>query len=72
MRRIPEAAHSSRVKPTFSVTCQWAILPSSTCPRVSVTWNHEMLRSDLEALVIAFSIAGCRPFFDEPVSSISL
>ena len=64
--------HSSRVKPTFRVTCQWATLPSTTCPRTSVTWNQRISRMDLEARSIAVRMASSLLCLDEPVNSRDL
>ncbi len=66
----PDAAgpHSS-VKPIFRPTCQCATLPSTTWPRVSVTWNHWMFRTVSWALAMAVCTASSMPVGDEPVSS---
>ena len=49
LRRGRAASASSSVKPTLSVTCQWAILPSATWPRCL---DH------LEPLDVATGLAG--------------
>src|SRR4051812_844094 len=67
-RRAASCAYSS-VNPSLTVTCQWAIWPSFTWPRVSVTLNHWMLRTVSFALAIAFCTASSMPFDDDPVSS---
>jgi len=59
-------------KPIFNVTCQWAILPSSIKPRVSVTSNHRMLRTVLLARDNALRTASSIPFGEEPTISIFL
>jgi hypothetical protein len=64
--------HSSSVNPTLIVTCQYATLPSSMKPRVSVTSNQCMPRSVLLAREIALLIASSTLYFDEPVSSMYL
>ena len=45
---------SSRVTPIFTRTCQWAILPFSMWPRVSITSNYRILLSLISALAMAF------------------
>ena len=58
-------------KPILTVTCQWATLPSATCPRVSMTWNQCCcaLSWPLRDRVLpGFFDAG----LDDPVSSIDL
>src|SRR4249919_1695591 len=64
--------HSSSVKPTLSVTCQWATLPFSTLPRVSRTWNQRIFRIEVEARSMAVRMASSLLVFDEPVSSSDL
>ena len=63
------AMRYSSVKPSFSVTCQCATLPSTTWPRVSVRVNHWMLRTVSLALAMAVETASSMLVGDEPVSS---
>src|SRR5690606_30148605 len=68
------AAHpqASSVKPTFTVTCQYATLPSRTWPRVSTTSNQLILRTVSLARSIAVHTASSILVVDEPVSSMLL
>src|SRR5690606_21063175 len=68
------AAHpqASSVKPTFTVTCQYATLPSRTWPRVSTTSNQLILRTVSLARSIAVLTASSILVVDEPVSSMLL
>src|SRR6185312_5960317 len=68
-RDLPWRPDYSSVKPSLSVTCQCATLPSTTWPRVSVTVNHWMLRTVSLALAIAVATASSMLVADEPVSS---
>ena len=67
---IPLIYQVSRVKPTFTVTCQSAILLFSRWPRTSATSNHLISRIVLAARAIALFTASPMPFEEEPTSSI--
>ena len=51
---VAVVGQSSRVTPIFTRTCQWAILPFSMWPRVSITSNYRILLSLISALAMAF------------------
>src|SRR5690606_34649915 len=71
-RRSRRDSRPSTATPTLIVTCQCAIFPPSTCPRVSSTSNQRMSRTLSEAFSIATRIASSLPVVDEPVSSRDL
>jgi hypothetical protein len=71
-RRKRHGDHSSSVKPTFRVACQWATLPFSMPPRTETSSNHLRWWIVLDARSIAVFTASSIPVFEVPVSSSSL